>query len=82
MDIGHFWKPDDANEPIPTKKGINLTRDKFDRLRSAVDELRESIPELNDAQICMLSDSHQNQLGVLSCPECSPFGYEAQEEPM
>lgn len=82
MDIGHFWKPDDANGPIPTKKGITLTRDKFDRLKSAVCELRENVPELNDAQICMLSESHQNQLRVLSCPECSHFSYEAQEEPM
>jgi hypothetical protein len=80
VDIRHYWKPDDANGPVPTKKGINLTRDKFDRLKSAVFELRESVPELNDAQICMLSESHQNMLGVLSCPECSPFGYEAQEE--
>lgn len=82
VDIRHYWKPDDANEPIPTKKGITLTRDKFDRLRYAVCELRENVPELNDTQLCMLSESHQNQLGVLSCSECSPFGYEAQEEPM
>lgn len=42
--------------------------------------MRENIPELNDAQLCMLNESHQNQLGVLSCPEWTPFGYEAQEE--
>ncbi|XP_061190302.1 uncharacterized protein LOC133198189 [Saccostrea echinata] len=40
VDIRHYWKPDDANEPIPTKKGITLNRVKFDRLRSAVYELR------------------------------------------
>ena len=80
VDIRHYWKPQDANGPIPTKKGVTLTSDKFDRLKSTVYELRESVPELNDAQICMLSESHQNLLGVLSCPECSPFGYEAQEE--
>ncbi|XP_061191755.1 uncharacterized protein LOC133199995 [Saccostrea echinata] len=80
LDIRHFWKPDDSKEPIPTKKGVTLTRSKFDRLRSAVFELREVVPELNDAQLCMLDESHQNQLGVLICPECTPFGYEAQEE--
>jgi hypothetical protein len=29
VDIRHYWKPDDANGPVPTKKGINLTRDKL-----------------------------------------------------
>ena len=27
----------------------------------------------------MLSESHQNQLGMLNCPECTPFGYDAQD---
>jgi hypothetical protein len=75
FDVRHFWKPDDA----PTKKGVTLNRNKLDRLRDALPEIHESIPELKDTELCMFSESHQNQLGMLSCPECTPFGYDAQD---
>lgn len=32
------------------------------------------------AELCAFSESHQNQLGMLSCPECTPFGYEPKED--
>lgn len=41
--------------------------------------MHESVPELNDTEPCVLSESHQNQLGMLSCLECTPFGYDAQD---
>lgn len=79
MDIRHFWKPDDALEPVPTRKGVSLNKNKFARLRDAIEEMHEYAPELKDAEFCMLSESHQNQLGTLSCPECTPFGYDPQD---
>ncbi|XP_061170461.1 uncharacterized protein LOC133179791 [Saccostrea echinata] len=78
VDIRHFWKPDDAQEPIPTKKGVTLNRNKLARLRDALNEIHESVPELKDTELCMFSESHQNQLGMLNCPECTPFGYDDQ----
>ncbi|XP_061191758.1 uncharacterized protein LOC133200003 [Saccostrea echinata] len=78
VDIRHFWKPVDAQEPIPTKKGVTLNTHKLIKLLEVVDEMKEYVPELNDVELCMLSDSHQNQLGMLSCPECTPFGFESQ----
>lgn len=75
----HFWKPDDAPEPVPTRKGVTLNKYKLARLMQAIQEVRESVPELNDTELCAFSQSHQNQLGMLSCPECTPFGYEPKE---
>lgn len=79
VDIRHFWKPDDATQPVPTKKGVTLNRNKLARLGYAVEEMHEYVPELKDVELCMLSESHQNQLGMLNCPECTPFGYDPQE---
>ncbi|XP_052696294.1 uncharacterized protein LOC128174908 [Crassostrea angulata] len=80
VDIRHFWKPDDASEPIPTKKGVTLNRNKLARLTDALNEIHECVPELQDTELCMFSDSHQNQLGMLNCPECTPFGYDDQNK--
>ena len=79
VDIRHFWKPEDAPEPVPTRKGVTLNKHKLTRLLQAIQEVRECVPELNDAELCAFSESHQNQLGMLSCPECTPFGYEPKE---
>lgn len=78
VDIRHFWKPDDALEPVPTRKGVTLNKTKLAKLLQAVEEVRECVPELNDTELCAFSESHQNQLGMLSCKECTPFGYEAE----
>ncbi|XP_061190617.1 uncharacterized protein LOC133198556 [Saccostrea echinata] len=80
VDIRHFWKPDDALEPVPTRKGVSLSMNKLTKLLQAVEEVRECVPELNDTELCAFSESHQNQLGMLSCPECTPFGYNPKED--
>lgn len=80
MDIRHFWKPNDAVEPVPTRKGVTLNNQKLTRLLQVVEQVRECVPELNQTELCAFSESHQNQLGMLSCPECTPFGYEPKED--
>lgn len=62
VDVRHFWKPDDATKPVPTKKCVTLNRNKLARLLNAVEEMHGYVPELEDTELCMLSDSHQNQL--------------------
>lgn len=79
VDIRRYWKPDNVQEPIPTKKGVTLNKHKLSRLIDALEEMHESVQELNATEPCVLSESHQNQLGMLSCPECTPFGYDAQD---
>lgn len=70
VDIRHFWKPNDAVEPVPTRKGVTLNNQKLTRLLQVVEQVRECVPELNQTELC----------GMLSCPECSPFGYEPKED--
>lgn len=79
VDIRHFWKPEDALEPVPTRKGVTLNQQKLTRLLQSSQEVRECVPELIDTELCAFSESHQNQLGMLSCTECTPFGYEPEE---
>ncbi|XP_061190802.1 uncharacterized protein LOC133198880 [Saccostrea echinata] len=76
VDIRHFWKPDDALEPVPTRRGVTLNKYKLNRLLQALEEVQQSVPELNDTELCAFTESHQNQVGMLNCPECTPFGYE------
>ncbi|XP_056003365.1 uncharacterized protein LOC130049568 [Ostrea edulis] len=64
VDIRHFWKPDDALEPVPTRKGVTLNKHKLTRLLQAVEEVQQCVPELNDTELCAFSESHQNQLGM------------------
>lgn len=80
VDIRHFWKPNDAVEPVPTRKGVTLNNQKLTRLLQVVEQVREYVPELNQTELCAFSESHLNQLGMLSCPECTPFGYEPKED--
>jgi hypothetical protein len=49
---------------------------KLNRLLQTLEEVQQCVPELNDTELCAFTESHQNQLGMLNCPECTPFGYE------
>lgn len=59
---------------------MTLNNQKLTRLLQVVEEVHQCIPELNDIELCAFSESHQNQLGLLNCPECTPFGYKPQED--
>ena len=76
VDIRHFWKPQSSAIRVPTKKGVVLTRRRFENLRDAIKQIREFVPELEETVPCMMQDDHQNQEGMLRCPECTPFGYD------
>lgn len=76
VNIRHFWQPDDATEPVPTKRGIILNNFRFGKLQKAMEEIKDCVPEMNDVTPCMYSDDHMNQEGMLRCRECNPFEYE------
>ncbi|XP_062616429.1 uncharacterized protein LOC134278120 [Saccostrea cucullata] len=78
VDVRHYWKPESVESPIPTKKGVCLNKTMFARLKAALQELHDYVPELNNVELCMFSESHQNQEGMLSCPECTPFPKESK----
>lgn len=78
VDIRHYWVPPGADKPLHTKKGVCLDRIKFNRLKASLSELHDRVPELSDVELCMFSESHKNQEGMLSCPECTPFKNESR----
>ena len=73
IDIRQFWLPEDAQEPMPTRKGIILKRSEWQELLSAIPKIAAAVPELAIVQRCVERDDHQNQLGALRCQECNPF---------
>lgn len=80
VNIRHYWKPDNVQEHAPTKKVVTLIKNRFARLRHAIEEMHGYmyVPELKEVELCMLSKSHRNQLGMLNCLECTPFSYYPQ----
>ena len=74
LNIRHWWKPVDSADPVPTKRGINLNKAKWDSLKDVMAIIRGFVPELNDVSIGCTED-HANQMGMLQCAECNPFDY-------
>ncbi|XP_052084376.1 uncharacterized protein LOC127721642 [Mytilus californianus] len=52
IDIRHFWKPQDSDKPVATKREIVLTKTKWERLCLVMEMIRDFIPELDKACIC------------------------------
>ena len=71
VDIRQFWKPDDSEKPGPTRKGIALNRFKWERLCEVMELIRDFVPELDQAYICL--ESHPNEIELSACKECYPF---------
>ena len=74
VNIRHWWKPEDATKPCPTKKGVILNKNKWTQLKNTMAVMRDFVPELNDIGIGCIED-HANQMGMLQCPDCNPFDY-------
>lgn len=71
IDIRHFWKPDNSDKPVATKKGVALNLYKWERLCDVMELIRDFVPELDNAIICR--ESHSNEMELSACNECSPF---------
>lgn len=75
LNMRHWWKPDSNAKPCPTKRGVMLNRFKWNQVKDVITVIRDFVPELNESPIGC-GDDHQNQLGMLRCKECNPFGSE------
>ena len=75
VDIRHFWLPDGASDPVPSRKGIALRQPEWDRLKDAFDHLEEDVPALKGIQPCHMDEDHRDQMGMMRCPECTPNDY-------
>lgn len=73
VSLRRHWMPEGQQEAVPTRNGIFLSASQWTKLLKKMEELETSHPELLTAQECALS--HQNQMGMIDCRECMPFGW-------
>lgn len=76
VDLRHFWKPEDSNIPVPTKRGVALIQQMWKHLCEVMELIRDFVPELDHELICF--DTHRNQNEQMACNECCLF--EPKEE--
>jgi hypothetical protein len=73
VNIRQYWCPPDQDGSIfPTKKGICLRPAEYIKLKEAMKDIGEAVPELNTVVPCYAQSDHLNQLGYLQCAECNP----------
>lgn len=76
INIRKWFVPEGQKELVPTRKGIALTFEQWDKLKDSTIVVREFIgEELDRVTYCEFSDSHQNQMGFYECRSCCPNGY-------
>ena len=78
VDLRHFWKPENSDKPVATKRGIPLNKIKWEKLCDVMTIMTDFVPELNSAVICEYT--HYNEKEMLNCSECYPFNEEEEEE--
>ncbi len=72
VDIRSWWLPEDANDIVPTKRGISLRASEWEKLNQIAESLHKVVPELAYAIPCSMRGDHQNQQGMLACSHCNP----------
>ena len=66
-----WFIPDGQEELMATKTGIAHTFQQWENLKDAMPVVEELLDgELNNVSFC--EESHQNQLGALTCSNCNP----------
>jgi hypothetical protein len=72
VNIRQWFLPQGAEQVVPTKKGICLNGEEWQKVLEASKEVEKLVPEVKDAIPCGYRDDHSNQEGLLSCSHCSP----------
>ena len=73
VSLRKHWIPEGQLVAVPTKNGIFIPVSQWKTLQKKLGELETAHPDLLLAQECAIS--HDNQLGMLDCYECMPFGW-------
>lgn len=76
VNIRKYWKPENEENLVPTKKGICLRPLEYLNLKLHLSSIEKAVPELETIEPCFLQDDHQNQLGMLRCAMCNPLEYQ------
>jgi len=73
VNLRRHWVPEGKREDVPTKNGIYLPTAQWSALKLKLAELLASHPELRGVTECI--NTHDNQLEMIECRECMPFGW-------
>jgi hypothetical protein len=73
IDIRRYFIPEGMQTEVPTKNGIFIPNSQWAKLKIKLNEVISTNPELSLVETCF----HQNQIGMIECRECSPFGWSA-----
>jgi hypothetical protein len=71
VDFRMYWLPVGELESVPTRKGIFLPQSQWTCLKEKLSALVLAHPDLEKVESCF----HQNQMGMVYCSECMPFGW-------
>ncbi len=72
VDLRHFHIPDDSTVLQPTRTGIALNFEEFEKLTRLIPKIEQLAPEVTTIQPCYMDSDHANLLGALYCTECNP----------
>ena len=81
VDLRRFWKPENAEEMAPTKSGVSLTFDKWEKLKDTIKIIREFISQLDFASVIdqpLQFDEPIKHLSDLQC-DCYLCSYSQQQ---
>lgn len=71
VDLRRYWIPEGKTEIVPTKRGIFLPTKQWESFKEKFNAMLTTYPGLGEGQECF----HQNQMELIDCRECLPFGW-------
>ena len=60
-------------EEVYSETGVTLDPKEWEDLKNCISYVEEQFPVILETTPCYQDDSHMNQMGMLTCPECCPF---------
>ena len=74
LNIRRWFIPEGQQELVATKTGIALTFQQWEKVKDAMIVVEDLLDgELDNVVIC--EETHQNQMGALTCSSCNPNDY-------
>jgi hypothetical protein len=73
VNIRKYFIPENQIDEIPTRSGIALKLNEWDKLKQCFVELLRLTPEIASIQPCYSSFDHANVITMMDCEECNPL---------
>ncbi|OWF48793.1 hypothetical protein KP79_PYT14618 [Mizuhopecten yessoensis] len=75
VNIRRWFLPENEDEIKPQRTCITLTFKQWGKLKDAMIVLQDMFgSEMDKVTFRELSDDHQNQMGMVECKKCNPYG--------